>query len=116
MKAQRLAILILSLILFAGCSSDEFSYEGKLSVSFIDCPQDIVVRIFTTDNSKTPIYTIPIKTSEKLSITLNVGNYVIYGHSALDNTFDTMDFGFQIKSNLTTKLSYINYSGGWRAE
>lgn len=97
-------VLSILLIGITSCSKDEFSTDGKLSVSFINHPDDLVVAIYSVDNSEIPIYELTPNEDGKISITINVGNYILIPRSG---TFYPR-IGFQIIQDKTTSVSFDN--------
>jgi hypothetical protein len=95
-------VLSILLIGFTSCSKDEFSTDGKLSISFVNHPSDLDIAIYSTDNSEIPVYELTPNEDGKLSITINVGNYILVPRSS---TFFPKT-GFQIIQDKTTTVSF----------
>jgi hypothetical protein len=103
-KILKLSIVLSILLIgFTSCSKDEFSTDGKLSVSFVNHPSDLTVLIVTIEKPEIPIYEITPNKDGKLNLTINVGEYVLIPYSS--GTFFGKT-GFQIIQDKTTTITF----------
>ena len=86
------AIFVLALL--AGCSKEDDNF-GTVNITFADKPSDLVVEIFTVENTNIPIYTTN-NVKQPLKVNLNFGNYVVrpYAMSLQGGIFT--EVGFQL--------------------
>lgn len=88
-----------------GCSDDDdVSNSGTLSMSFTNSSSDVRVSIYDIQNATMEIYTASMNGAKELTITLNVGNYLIQPYSSSNAFFPKA--GFQIQGNKKTQILY----------
>ncbi|WP_298112708.1 hypothetical protein [uncultured Bacteroides sp.] len=96
-----LLIGILSLNFFSSCSDDETKLTGTLSVSFNN-NQIMELKIYTLESNKQyPLYELETDRNGDLSISLNMGNYLM-----VPSNYRYDEISFQICPDKTVSISY----------
>ena len=98
---KKSSLCILVFLVFISCSKDQ-DYTGTLNLNFENHPSDIMVEVFSMDNTEIGLYSFKLNSEGKKRVDLNVGNYYLKCYSS--TYFPSI--GFQIRTNKTTLIRY----------
>ena len=99
MKSKTILSVIFILALLAGCSKNEEPNMGKVNITFVNKPENLVVRIYALENTSTPIYTKIMTGINSVSVPLSFGNYVV---RPIANNTSISAIGFQLNASKKT--------------
>lgn len=106
---KKIIIILFLCCINISCDKNDLSFEGSLNISFYNHPSDLKVLIYSMDNKETPIYEASPKENGLLTVSLNIGNYII---KPFASSKYYQELGFQIMQNKSTSITYNEINEG----